>query len=340
MIGIAMGAPHKPDIAVLIPCFNEAATIERVVASFQTILPTARIYVYDNNSTDQTAELAAAAGAIVRNEQLQGKGNVVRSMFADVEADVYVLVDGDDTYDASAAPLLIERLVSRGLDIVNGARETEIKNAYRPGHKFGNYAISRLVALAFGNNFKDMLSGYKVLSRRFVKSFQAISSGFEIETELAVHTLEQRLPSDEMTTRYKDRPEGSVSKLRTYGDGFRILNLIVQLVKNERPLFFFGWLGAAIAATGFLLGLPVIFDYFETGLVPRLPTAVLASGLVMLGFTGLFTGLILDVVTRSRQEMKRLAYLSIPALPRSDTSLAPDSRPPLVLMDRANIAKD
>lgn len=275
-------------------------------------LPNAAIYVYDNNSTDDTAQVAAATGAIVRREQLQGKGNVIRRMFADTEADIYVLVDGDDTYDAAAVNMLIDHLIDKKLDIVNAARETQVAAAYRPGHKFGNRALTKLVSIAFGDNFIDMLSGYKVLSRRFVKSFPAMSAGFEIETELAVHALELRMPSGEITTKYKDRPSGSVSKLRTYSDGWRILALIVQLIKNERPLLFFGWLGAATVAAGIIFGVPVVYDFFETGQVPKLPTAVLATGLVMLGFLQFFTGLILDVVTRSRQEMKRLIYLSIP----------------------------
>ncbi|WP_298885036.1 glycosyltransferase family 2 protein [uncultured Bradyrhizobium sp.] len=331
-----MNSARRLDIAVLIPCFNEAVTIQKVISEFRTQIPNATVYVYDNNSTDGTAELAASAGAVVRMERLQGKGNVVRTMFADIEADIYVLVDGDDTYDVGAAPLLIDRLLSQGLDIVNGARETKIKTAYRQGHRLGNYAISRLVALAFGNNFRDMLSGYKVLSKRFVKSFQAISFGFEIETEIAVHTFEQRLPNDEIMIQYRERPENSVSKLHTYGDGLRILRLIVQLVKNERPLFFFGWLGMATVAMGFILGLPIIVEFFETGLVPRLPTAVLATGSVMLGFTAFFTGLILDVVTRSRQEMKRFAYLAIPALPRTGQRACPHEQPAKTQFGRPN----
>lgn len=307
-----MNAARSPQIAVLIPCYNEALTVGKVVADFKTNLPNATVYVYDNNSQDDSAGIAKAAGAIVRNEPRQGKGNVVRRMFADIDADIYVLVDGDDTYDASAASGLADRLIEQQLDIVNAARSTEIANAYRPGHKFGNYALTRLVSLAFGGNFKDMLSGYKILSRRFVKSFPAMSSGFETETELAVHALELRMPSAEITTNYQERPEGSVSKLRTYSDGWRILSLIVQLIKNERPQLFFGSLGAATMLAGIAFGLPVVFQFIETGLVPRLPTAVLAMGLVVLGFLEFFAGLILDVVTHSRQEMKRLIYLSIP----------------------------
>lgn len=307
-----MNASPSPQIAVLIPCYNEALTVGRVVADFKANLPNATIYVYDNNSSDDSVGIAKAAGAIVRNEPRQGKGNVIRRMFADIDADIYVLVDGDDTYDASAVSALTGRLIEQQLDIVNAARSTELANAYRPGHKFGNYALTRLVSMAFGGNFKDMLSGYKILSRRFVKSFPAMSSGFETETELAVHALELRMPSAEVTTNYRERPEGSVSKLRTYSDGWRILSLIVQLIKNERPQLFFGSLGVATMLAGVAFGLPVVFQFIDTGLVPRLPTAVLAVGLVVLGFLEFFAGLILDVVTHSRQEMKRLTYLSIP----------------------------
>ena len=307
-----MNASRSPQIAVLIPCYNEALTVGRVVADFKANLANATIYVYDNNSRDDSVGIAQAAGAIVRNEPRQGKGNVIRRMFADIDADIYVLVDGDDTYDANAASGLTGRLIDQQLDIINAARSTEMANAYRPGHKFGNYALTRLVSLAFGGNFKDMLSGYKILSRRFVKSFPAMSSGFETETELAVHALELRMPSAEVTTNYRERPEGSVSKLRTYSDGWRILSLIVQLIKNERPQLFFGSLGVATMLAGVAFGLPVVFQFIDTGLVPRLPTAVLAVGLVVLGFLEFFAGLILDVVTHSRQEMKRLTYLSIP----------------------------
>ena len=313
-------APPAPDgeaaggalrIAVLIPCYNEELTIASVVRGFREALPQATVYVYDNNSSDGTAEAARAAGAVVRSERRQGKGNVVRRMFADTDADVYVLVDGDDTYEAAAAPRLVAELVENGLDLVNGARVSTAAAAYRRGHRFGNHALTELVRIIFGRQFTDMLSGYKALSARFVKSFPAMSSGFETETELAVHALELRMPCGEMQTAYRERPEGSVSKLSTYRDGFRILKLIARLVKDERPLQFFGLAGLFLVLVAIVLGAPVVATYLETGLVPRLPTAVLSIGLVILGVLSFFAGLILDMVTRTRQEMKRLVYLSI-----------------------------
>ena len=300
-------------IAVLIPCYNEEASIALVVRDFRAVLPGAAIYVYDNNSKDRTVELARASGAVVRTEPLQGKGNVVRRMFADVEADVYVLVDGDDTYHAPSAPLLISKLVSEQLDMVNGARVTEIVEAYRPGHRFGNMVLTGIVANIFGNRVADMLSGYRVFSRRFVKSFPALSGGFEIETELTVHALELRMPMSDVETPYKDRPPGSTSKLRTYYDGFRILKLILVLVKEERPLQFFSLLSTMLAVIAIILAGPVLMTFLQTGLVPRLPTAVLSTGLMLLAFLSLTCGLILETVTRGRREMKRMQYLSIPA---------------------------
>ena len=308
---LAGEAGAAPRIAVLVPCYNEALTIAAVVRGFREALPQAVVYVYDNNSGDGTAEAARAAGAVVRFERRQGKGNVVRRMFADIDADVYVLVDGDDTYEVAAAPRLVAELVDNGLDFVNGARVSTAAAAYRPGHRFGNYALTELVRIIFGRQFTDMLSGYKALSARFVKSFPAMSSGFETETELAVHALELRMPCGEIETAYKERPEGSVSKLSTWRDGFRILKLIARLVKDERPLQFFGILGLVVGLCGIALGAPVVATYLETGLVPRLPTAVLSIGLVILGVLSFFAGLILDMVTRTRQEMKRLVYLSI-----------------------------
>jgi glycosyltransferase involved in cell wall biosynthesis len=313
---LAQAAATVARIAVLVPCYNEELTIGSVVGEFRAALPQATIYVYDNNSRDRTAEVAKEAGAIVRSERRQGKGNVVRRMFADIDADVYVLVDGDDTYEAAAAPRLVAELVDNSLDFVNGARVSTATAAYRPGHRFGNYALTELVRIIFGRQFTDMLSGYKVLSARFVKSFPAMSSGFETETELAVHALELRMPCGEVQTAYRERPEGSISKLNTYRDGFRILKLIARLVKDERPLQFFGLAGLAVALIGIVLGAPVVATYLETGLVPRLPTAVLSIGLVILGVLSFFAGLILDMVTRTRQEMKRLVYLSI-GKPRS-----------------------
>jgi glycosyltransferase involved in cell wall biosynthesis len=301
-------------IAVLVPCYNEAATIGDVVQSFAHVLPSANIYVYDNNSTDQTIQIARSAGATVRSESRQGKGHVVRRMFADIEADLYIMVDGDSTYDADAAPMLIEKALDGNLDFVNAARESIDKGAYRPGHRFGNRVLSGLVQMIFGRQFDDMLSGYKILSRRFVKSFPAMSRGFETETELAIHALELRMPSAEVKTRYGERPEGSHSKLRTYRDGFRIVTLIGRLVKDERPFLFFGTIGVLSVALGLVLGLPVVLEYLETGLVPRFPTAILSSGLTVIGTLSFLAGLILDMVTKLRHEMKRLAYLSIPAV--------------------------
>jgi glycosyltransferase involved in cell wall biosynthesis len=301
------------EIAVLIPCYNEEASISSVVRDFRATLPGATIYVYDNNSKDRTVELAREAGAVVRTEPLQGKGNVVRRMFADVEADVYVLVDGDDTYHAPSAPLLISKLVSEQLDMVNGARVTEIVEAYRPGHRFGNMMLTGIVAKIFGNRVADMLSGYRVFSRRFVKSFPALSGGFEIETELTVHALELRMPMSDVDTPYKDRPPGSASKLRTYYDGFRILKLILVLVKEERPLQFFSLMSAAMAFIAIVLAWPVLMTFLHTGLVPRLPTAVLSTGLMLLAFLSLTCGLILETVTRGRREIKRMQYLRVPA---------------------------
>ncbi|SEE79579.1 Glycosyltransferase involved in cell wall bisynthesis [Rhizobiales bacterium GAS188] len=299
-------------IAVLLPCYNEALAIARVVADFSRALPSASIYVYDNNSSDDTATVAAAAGATVLGEARQGKGHVVRRMFADIEADIYVLADGDGTYDAAAAPRLVSRLIEGRLDFVNGARHETRGEAFRHGHKFGNSVLSGLVQWIFGRDFADMLSGYKVFSRRFVKSFPAMSRGFEIETELTVHALELRMPSAEIATRYGERQEGSASKLRTLRDGVRILSLIGKLVKDERPLMFYGGLASLFVASAVILGIPIVAGFMETGLVPRLPTAVLCTGLVILGVLSLFTGVTLDLVTKTRQELKRLIYLSIP----------------------------
>ncbi len=302
------------DIAVLVPCFNEEMTVGKVVGDFRSTLPQAQIYVYDNNSQDSTAEAARRAGAVVRRETLQGKGHVVRRMFADVEADIYVLVDGDDTYDAGSAPVMIERLFHDQLDLVNAHRAAENPGAYRWGHRAGNVALTGMVAGIFGDRFADMLSGYKVLSRRFVKSFPIITStGFEIETELAVHALELSMPTTEIMTSYRERPEGSTSKLRTYRDAFRIMRAIFLLLKEERPLAFFSAAFALLLVSALILAAPVIITFVKTGLVPRLPTAVLATGLVLLGFLSLTCGLILDTVTRGRKEMKRLHYLALPA---------------------------
>ena len=301
-----------PEVAVLIPCHNEAPTIARVVADFRTALPEALIYVYDNNSTDETAAEARKAGAVVRFEPQPGKGNVVRRMFADVDADVFVLVDGDDTYDASAAPALIERLLSQCLDMVNAARVATSVEAYRPGHRWGNRFLTGVVASVFGKRLTDMLSGYRIFSRRFVKTFPLLASGFEVETELAVHALELRLPIAETSVRYRERPDGSVSKLRTYSDGLRILKTIVRLIKEEKPLQFFGFFFYILAIGAIAIEIPVLLTYLETHTVPRLPTAVLGTGMMLLAFLSLTCGLILDTVTRGRIELKRLQYLRTP----------------------------
>ena len=302
------------DIAVLIPAYNEATTIGDVVRSFRVALPHARIYVYDNNSFDNTAKLARDAGAIVRREPLQGKGHVVRRMFADIEADVYVMVDGDATYDAAAAPRLVSRLIETQADMVVGARITEEKAAYRAGHKFGNRMLTGLVAWIFGDRFTDMLSGYRAFSRRFVKSFPALASGFETETELTVHALELDMITAEIQTAYGARPEGSVSKLSTFRDGFRILGTIGRLMRDERPLLFFGALSGLILLAALALGAPVIGEYLATGLVPRFPTAFLCGTLAILAGISLVSGIILETVALGRREMKRLAYNSIESL--------------------------
>jgi glycosyltransferase involved in cell wall biosynthesis len=303
---------HRHEVAVLVPCFNEELTVGKTVAAFREALPSATIYVYDNNSTDRTNDCARAAGAVVRSESRQGKGNVVRRMFADIDADIFVLVDGDATYDAEAAPRMVRRAIEENLDFVNGARVSQSMDAYRRGHRLGNYVLTELVRDIFGRQFTDMLSGYKVFSRRYVKSFPAMSRGFEIETELTVHALELRMPSAEEPTAYGERPSGSVSKLSTFRDGARILRLIFDLVRNERPLQFFGLAGALLILIAVVLAIPLAETYFQTGLVPRLPTAVLAIGLVIIGFLSFLAGLILDVVATMRSEMKRLAYLSYP----------------------------
>ncbi len=299
-------------IAVLVPCYNEEAAIGKVVADFRAALPGATIYVYDNNSRDQTAARAREAGALVRTEIRQGKGNVVRRMFADIEADIYVLVDGDDTYDAGAGPHMIERMVAEGADLMTARRIHSDAAAYRPGHVLGNRLLTGLTALLFRVHLSDMLSGYRVFSRRFVKSFPFTAEGFAIETELTIHAVRLMMPMSEMDTRYKERPAGSVSKLNTWRDGFRILGTIVYLMREERPLMFFSVLSLLFAAVAVIIGAPVITEYWHTGLVPRLPTAVLATGLMVIAFLSLTCGLILDTVTRGRWEAKRMAYLAIP----------------------------
>jgi len=287
-------------IAVLVPCYNEEAAIATVVHDFRASLPAATIYVYDNNSKDGTVTRAREAGAMVRTETRQGKGNVVRRMFADIEADVYVLVDGDDTYDASAAPALIAKLVEDGLDIVSGQRIATGQSAYRPGHVLGNRMLTGLTATMFRVELHDLLTGYRIMSRRFVKSFPFTAEGFGIETELTVHAVRLLMPMAEVETRYKERPEGSVSKLSTYRDGFKILFTIASLVREERPLIFFASIFVLLAAFSLLIGTPVVIEYFRTGFVPRLPTALVAVGAMVLAFLSLASGLILDTVTRGR----------------------------------------
>ena len=304
---------HTPErVAVLIPCYNEEAAIGQVVHDFRAALPEAAVYVYDNNSRDGTREVAATAGAIVRTEPRQGKGNVVRRMFADIDADIYVLVDGDDTYHAASAPAMIERLRAAQLDMVVGCRESGEQAAYRRGHRFGNALLTGFVATLFGRQFSDILSGYRVFSRRFVKTFPAISAGFETETELTIHALELRMPVDEIVTPYRSRPEGSTSKLNTYRDGLRILHTILKLFRMERPLEFYSLMGAGLVLLALLLAAPLFVTYIETGLVPRFPTAILATGLTILASLSMACGLILDTVTRGRQELRRLNYLACP----------------------------
>ena len=310
------GSPAElPCIAVLIPCRNEATTIAQVVAEFQASLPNAIIYVYDNNSSDRTILAARAAGAVVRTERQQGKGHVVRRMFADVEADVFVLVDGDGTYDATAAPVMLSMLLERQLDMVNGARIVAHKAAFRWGHRLGNMALTGMVRAIFGSRITDVLSGYRAFSRRFVKSFPALACGFETEVEFTVHALELKMPIGEIPTRYSERPRGSNSKLRTWADGLRILRTILLLVKEARPLQFFAATGSLLLFGGLIVGAPVALELFETGQVPRLPSALLATGLVGLSSLTLVCGMVLESVERGRKELKRLAYLAIPAPP-------------------------
>ena len=304
-------------VVVLVPCYNEEKTISQVVGNFRRVLPEAEIYVYDNNSSDQTARLAAEAGAVVRVERHQGKGNVLRRMFSDIEADVYVLVDGDNTYDAASAPGMIATLLTDRLDMVVGTRLTTFDDtAFPPGHEWGNKLLTGFVTMIFGREVTDMLSGYRVFSRRFVKSFPALSKGFETETELTVHALELRMPVAEVVTPYGQRPVGSESKLKTYRDGFRILKTIINLFKEERPLIFFSLLFVILALAAVILAVPVFITYVGTGQVPRFPTAILSTGIMILAFLSLACGVILDMVTLGRRELKRLNYLSIPA-PRS-----------------------
>ena len=300
-------------IAVLLPCYNEEAAIAATVEGFRKALPGATVYVYDNNSRDRTREVAAAAGAVVRTESQQGKGCVVRRMVADIEADVYVMADGDLTYEPASAPEMVRQLITENLDMVVGTRRHDATDAYRGGHVLGNRLFTRLLAGLFGRSFTDIFSGYRVFSRRFVKSYPVLSQGFEIETEMSVHALELRMPVGEIETRYLARPEGSRSKLSTFRDGWRILKTIVTLYRIERPVLFFGGIGALLLLAALVLAIPLVFTYIETGLVPRFPTAILATGMTIVAVLCFFAGLILDTVTRGRREMRRLAYLAQPA---------------------------
>lgn len=321
---------ETPRIAAIVPCFNEEAAVRTVVEDLRRAVPEIVVYVYDNNSTDRTAEVAREAGAVVRSETRRGKGNVVRRAFADIDADVYLLIDGDDTYDAGAARELIDTLLEGPYDHVLGVRRQSegVPSAYRPGHETGNRMFNRLVGWLFGEPVTDMLSGYRVFSRRFVKSFPALSREFEIETELTVHAMSMRVPQVEVEIGFKDRPTGSESKLRTYHDGMRILWLIVQLLRHERPIQFYGVFAALCFVVSAVLGIPVIVDFAETGLVPRFPTAILASSFGVLGCLAVTIGLVLDGVLRARRESMRLTYLGLPS---ADVPAAP----PLPLQEHA-----
>jgi len=313
-VGVQLASSHpQPRIAVILPCYNEEAAIAATVAGFRQALPGATVYVYDNNSRDRTREIAAQAGAVVRTERQQGKGHVVRRMFADVDADIYLMADGDLTYDPKAAPEMVDLLLAEQLDMVVGTRRHEEKEAYRGGHVLGNKLFTGILSGLFGRSFTDIFSGYRVFSRRFVKSFPVLSAGFEIETEISVHALELRMPVGEVETAYGARPEGSHSKLSTYSDGWRILRTIVTLYRMERPALFYGVIGAFLLALALVLAIPLIVTYLQTGLVPRFPTAILVTGITVIAVLSFFAGLILDTVTRGRREVRRLAYLAYPA---------------------------
>ncbi|GLJ61137.1 MULTISPECIES: glycosyltransferase [Microbacterium] len=317
----------SPVIAAIVPCYNEELAVGKVVRDLRAAVPGMTVYVYDNNSSDRTAEVAREAGAIVRREERKGKGNVVRRAFADVDADIYVMIDGDDTYDAAALPEMIRTLQEGPYDHVLGVRDQKTETAYRPGHELGNRGFNWLVGGIFGSEVSDMLSGYRVMSRRFVKSFPAASREFEIETELTVHVMSIRVPQTEVHVGFRDRPAGSESKLRTYHDGFRILSLIVQLIRYERPLLFYGLLGAVAMLVGVVLGIPLVVEFAQTGLVPRFPTAVLAVGFGLAGALAWTVGFVLDGVLRARREQSRLIYLQYSAPAAADTS---GSEPPLL----------
>lgn len=328
------GAPDRTSaerIAVLIPCYNEAAAIGQVIADFRTALPTARICVFDNNSSDETVNVALEAGAEVRREYRRGKGNVVRRMFSDIDADVYLLVDGDGTYDAASAPEMVRKLGDERLDMVVGCRHDVVQEAYRRGHRFGNAMLTGFVASLFGRQFADILSGYRVFSRRFVKSFPALSSGFEIETEMTIHALELRMPIGEVATPYGARVDGSESKLSTYKDGFRILGVILSLYRREHPARYFGTIAIVLALVAIVLITPIVMTFMETGQVPRFPTAILCVGLMLTAGLSLACGLILDTVTHGRRELKRLVYLALGSAPQSRA--APESHVAAMLRD-------
>jgi glycosyltransferase involved in cell wall biosynthesis len=322
-------AENHMRLAVMIPCFNEAAAIRKVISDFKAALPTAQIYVYDNNSTDDTAAIARTSGAIVRHEPMQGKGHVIRRMFSDIEADLYVLVDGDDTYAAAAAPLMINTLLEGALDMVTGRRVEVGTGAYRRGHRLGNQWLTKLVTSIFGERTKDMLSGYRVFTRRFVKSFPALSMGFEVETELTVHALELDLPIMDVDAAYSERLDGSHSKLNTVRDGARIIRMIFKLIREGRPLAFFSVVSGLLVLLAAILIYPVIMEYLETGMVPRFPTAVLASAITLTALISLVSGFVLDAITKKRREMKRLAYLALPGLsPDLKADILPSPRSP------------
>lgn len=300
-------------VAVIIPCYNEESAIEKVVIDYKASLPSSDIYVFDNNSSDNTAEKAILAGATVYHVGYKGKGNVVRRMFADVDADIYVMVDGDDTYEAAAAPEMINRLLNDNLDMVVGTRvENGDEKTYRPGHRMGNKLLTGTVSAIFKGTFSDMLSGYRVFSRRYAKSFPCHSHGFEIETELTIHALELRMRIGEVSTKYGERPEGSVSKLSTYRDGIKILKTIIQLYAYERPLFFYSLIALFFAIVSLAIGTPVITEFIDTGLVPKFPSVVAAASIMIMAMLSIVCGVISHLVTISRRESKYLTYLSIP----------------------------
>lgn len=309
-----MSDQHTPtievNIAVLIPCFNEAIAIPTVISDFRKHLPNATIYIFDNNSTDNTADIALKCGAIVRKSMHQGKGNVVRHMFSEVNADVYILVDGDATYDASMAPTMVNRLITDGLDMVVGKRVNPQDHAYRQGHQFGNKVLTGCVSVLFGSKFSDILSGYRAFSRRYIKSFPALATGFETETELTVHALELRMPILEVETQYKSRPDGSQSKLSTYADGARILWTILKLFRLERPIWYFSFIAFLLLSGGVAIGIPILMTYLDTKLVPRIPSVVLVTGLGLTALQFFLAGLILDALAHGRREAKRLVYLN------------------------------